>query len=162
VGRKPLTRSLVSALLLSLSCAKAAVTKAGTALAISNAETFNGKTAGVGRRRHDDAGDGRHGRPEPQLSRNLSAGLAGAHIGRKRDGFCQQLRLVKPMQRQPDGAFVLAQRIGDVGHGFIAVALAPDPSGKLVQATRAAVVIDQRFVGRTLRRAVIRPASSGN
>src|SRR5271154_2841177 len=51
------------------------------------------------------------------------------------------------MQRQPDGAFVLAQRGGDRGDGCLAVALAPDPRGKLVQATRgiAAAVIDQRF-----------------
>jgi len=49
--------------------------------------------------------------------------------------------------RQPDGAFVLAQRGGDLGDGGLAVTLAPDPGGKLVQATRgiAAAVIDQRF-----------------
>jgi hypothetical protein len=37
------------------------------------------------------------------------------------------------MQRQPDGAFVLAQRGGDGGDGCLAVALAPDPRGKLKQ-----------------------------
>ena len=67
--------------------------------------------------------------------------------GRKRDGFCQQLRFRQLTQRQPDGAFVLAQLGGDCGDGCLAVALAPDPRGKLVQATRgiAAAVIDQRF-----------------
>jgi hypothetical protein len=37
------------------------------------------------------------------------------------------------MQRQPDGAFVLAQRGGDPGDGCLAVALAPDPRGKLAR-----------------------------
>jgi hypothetical protein len=46
------------------------------------------------------------------------------------------LRFRQSIQRQPDGAFVLAQRSGDLGDGCLAVARAPDPRGKLVQATR--------------------------
>jgi len=100
------------------------------------------------RRRHDDAGDGRHGRPEAQLSRDLAAGLAGAHVRRQGDFFHEQLRFVETMQRQPDGAFVLAQCVGDVGHGRRTVATAPDLRGKFVQAGRgmARHFIDQRFV----------------
>ena len=39
------------------------------------------------------------------ISRRLTG---GAHVRRKGDGFGQQLRLDQLMQRQPDGAFVLA------------------------------------------------------
>ena len=54
-------------------------------------------------------------RAQPQPPRDLAAALGGAHVRRKRDGFGQQLRFRQLMQRQPDGAFVLAQRGGDLG-----------------------------------------------
>jgi hypothetical protein len=37
------------------------------------------------------------------------------------------------MQRQPDGAFVLAQRGGDLSDRCLAVARAPDPRGRSIQ-----------------------------
>jgi hypothetical protein len=107
--------------------------------------------------RREDAGDQRC-RAQAQPAPDLAAALGGAHVRRKRDGFRQQLRFRQLVQRQPDGAFVLAQLAGDLDDGCLAVALAPDPRGKLVQAARgrAAAVIDQRFasISRTINRSV--------
>jgi hypothetical protein len=69
--------------------------------------------AGIGR---DDAGDERR-RAQPQPRPDLAAALGGAHVVGKRDSFGQRLRFRQLMQRQPDGAFVLAQRGGDLGDG---------------------------------------------
>jgi hypothetical protein len=41
------------------------------------------------------------------------------------------------MQRQPDGAFVLAQHSGDPSGGRLAVAAPPDLGGEIVQTNRA-------------------------
>ena len=61
--------------------------------------------------------------------------LGGTHVGRKRDGFRQQLRFRQLMQRQPDGTFVLAQRGGDRGDGCIIrkITMTPDEIKKKYQ-----------------------------
>jgi hypothetical protein len=76
----------------------------------------------MGARGHDDAGNGR---PAPQLSCNLAAAPAGGHRRRKGDFFHEQLS----MKRQPDGALVFAQRVGDPRDRRLAVALPPDLCG---------------------------------
>jgi hypothetical protein len=63
------------------------------------------------------------------ISRRLLAALMSGGNAMASVSNCA---FVKLMQRQPDGAFVLAQRGGDLGDGCLTVALAPDPRGKLV------------------------------